>query len=226
MNYDEWLPLYEGLKRELAPLGLRFDKDEEARDVLNSLLLRDDSSELNFLRGKNVIIFAAGESARFKLADAQLVQLAKKTTIIATDGILDALFAAGVRPHVVCTDLDSDFNLISQASEQGAVIVVHAHGDNIPLLKEFVPKLKGKVVGTTQAKPSGNVHCFGGFIDGDRAVFLALHFNAKSIGFIGFDGKKEKHKAGIKLAEQLKRTNKNIFNLSKQEELKEFAKLV
>ena len=28
---------------------------------------------------------------------------------------------------------------------------------------------------------------FGGFTDGDRAVFLAVHFNAKKIFLIGFD---------------------------------------
>ncbi|MBI5158792.1 DUF115 domain-containing protein [Candidatus Micrarchaeota archaeon] len=226
MNYEEWRKLYAELKRELAQLGLHFDRDEEARDVLNSLLKQDVLKELNSLEGKNVVVFAAGESSRLLLLDEKFLRVARKAIVIATDGILDALFNAGLNPRIVCTDLDSDFEFISKASSKGAVIIVHAHGDNIPQLKEFVPKLKGKIVGTTQVEPKGAVHNFGGFIDGDRAVFLALHFNAKAVGFAGFNAKKKKHEAGIKLVEQLKKNNKNIFNLSNQKELNAFVKLV
>ena len=50
-------------------------------------------------------------------------------------------------------------------------------------------KIKGKIIGTTQTDPSKfkNLHNFGGFTDGDRAVFIANHFKAKKINLIGFD---------------------------------------
>jgi hypothetical protein len=64
-------------------------------------------------------------------------------------------------------------------------MIVHAHGDNaekIHLVKDFK-----NCIGTTQTKPVGKVHNFGGFTDGDRCVFLANHFKAKKIILLGMD---------------------------------------
>jgi len=72
-------------------------------------------------------------------------------------------------------------------NREGTIAVVHAHGDNMPLLRHWVPRLPGPVVGTTQAAPLPHVHNFGGFTDGDRAVFAADHLGAARIAIIGFD---------------------------------------
>jgi len=64
--------------------------------------------------------------------------------------------------------------------------VVHAHGDNIDKLKEYVPRLE-KVLGTCQTEPLDIVYNFGGFTDGDRAAFLAEELGAKEITLVGFD---------------------------------------
>jgi hypothetical protein len=64
-------------------------------------------------------------------------------------------------------------------------MVVHAHGDNsekIHLVKNFK-----NCIGTTQTKPVGKVHNFGGFTDGDRCVFLASNFKAEKIILLGMD---------------------------------------
>lgn len=42
-------------------------------------------------------------------------------------------------------------------------------------------------MGTTQSKPLKNVYNFGGFTDGDRAVFLAIKLGAKKIILAGMD---------------------------------------
>jgi len=42
-------------------------------------------------------------------------------------------------------------------------------------------------IGTTQTKPIGKLQNFGGFTDGDRAVFLANYFMAKKIILFGMD---------------------------------------
>jgi len=76
----------------------------------------------------------------------------------------------------------------ARANDLGAIMVVHAHGDNIDALGEELPRLK-RVIGTTQSKPLPNVHNFGGFSDGDRSVFLANEMGAKTITLIGFDFK-------------------------------------
>jgi uncharacterized Rossmann fold enzyme len=64
-------------------------------------------------------------------------------------------------------------------------MVVHAHGDNLEKL--YLAKNFKNCIGTTQAKPFGKIHNFGGFTDGDRCVFLANHFKAKKIILFGMD---------------------------------------
>jgi len=74
-----------------------------------------------------------------------------------------------------------------EMNRQGTVVVVHAHGDNIPLLRTWVPRFSGPLVGTTQAEPFGRIHNFGGFSDGDRAVFAAHALGAADVRLVGFD---------------------------------------
>jgi len=64
-------------------------------------------------------------------------------------------------------------------------MVVHAHGDNSEKL--YLVKGFKNCIGTTQTKPLGNIHNFGGFTDGDRCVFLASHFRARKIILFGMD---------------------------------------
>ena len=40
---------------------------------------------------------------------------------------------------------------------------------------------------TTQGRPFENIHNFGGFSDGDRAVYMARDFGAATIQLLGFD---------------------------------------
>ncbi len=76
-----------------------------------------------------------------------------------------------------------------KANSEGSIAIIHAHGDNINKIKKYVPKLEGKILGTTQINPEPYkfLHNFGGFTDGDRAVYLADHFHAKKIYLMGFD---------------------------------------
>ena len=43
------------------------------------------------------------------------------------------------------------------------------------------------VLGTTQAQPIGNLYNFGGFTDGDRAIFLTVALGASEIILAGMD---------------------------------------
>ena len=76
-----------------------------------------------------------------------------------------------------------------RANSEGSIVIAHAHGDNINSVKKYVPEFKGPIVGSTQIdpKPYENIQNFGGFTDGDRAVYLADHFQAKRIYLVGFD---------------------------------------
>ena len=85
------------------------------------------------------------------------------------------------------TDLDGAAESFLEMNREGTIMVVHAHGDNIPQLQYWVPLFPGPVVGTTQSQPVPPLHNFGGFSDGDRAAFAADALGAERIVFVGFD---------------------------------------
>jgi uncharacterized Rossmann fold enzyme len=64
---------------------------------------------------------------------------------------------------------------------------LHAHGDNIPHLRFWVPRFNGPLVGTTQSRPIPGIYNFGGFTDGDRAAFAAHALGAEKVKLLGFD---------------------------------------
>jgi uncharacterized Rossmann fold enzyme len=105
---------------------------------------------------------------------------------IAADGAAEVLLRRGMVPDILVSDLDGPFPAILQASGEGAITVVHAHGDNLDALSEYVPQLKN-IVGTCQCRPPEGLYNFGGFTDGDRCVFLARELGASSIRLVGFD---------------------------------------
>jgi uncharacterized Rossmann fold enzyme len=107
--------------------------------------------------------------------------------LIAADEATSVLRKAGIAPDLIVTDLDGNVEDQIAANADGAVAVIHAHGDNIPLIEKWVPRFTGRVIATTQSRPFGRVYNFGGFTDGDRAAFLADHLGATSLLLLGFD---------------------------------------
>ncbi|HPM26777.1 MAG TPA: DUF115 domain-containing protein, partial [Methanothrix sp.] len=105
---------------------------------------------------------------------------------LAADGATASLLEHGILPAIVVTDLDGFFPAILQANQMGSIVVVHAHGDNLEALMRYVPLLD-RVIGTAQCRPPEGLYNFGGFTDGDRAVFLAREMGAASIKLVGFD---------------------------------------
>ncbi len=110
-------------------------------------------------------------------------------TWIAADAATETLMEMGLLPHIIVTDLDGGVEKQLEAAAAGTIIVVHAHGDNIKAIEDYVPKFEGKIMGTTQGSPFGltNVQNFGGFTDGDRAVFIADEFSASKINLVAFN---------------------------------------
>jgi uncharacterized Rossmann fold enzyme len=189
MKFEEWEPIY-----NLILEDMHFDRlyDERSARLLSKMLEMKalkkipDVVEIDVLRnaiqGKDVLV--CGKAPRLK-DDIKNIDL-KKYVVMAADGATSILLNAGITPGIIVTDLDGNMDDEALANEKGAIMVVHAHGDNIDALSAEVPKLK-RVIGTTQSKPLKNVYNFGGFSDGDRSVFLAREMGAKSITLIGFD---------------------------------------
>ncbi|HVX03012.1 MAG TPA: 6-hydroxymethylpterin diphosphokinase MptE-like protein [Nitrososphaera sp.] len=227
MKFVDWFPYYQGIRAEF---GYSTEKDQEAARMLSGMIKRkaiEPKVLQKKIAGRNVLVLGAGPSLA---ENFKIVKKNKAFVKIAADGAVQALLENKIKPDIVVTDLDGDSASLQKAAKSGAVMVVHAHGDNIDMLKKLVPKFK-KVLGTTQVMPVDNVYNFGGFTDGDRCVFLAEEFGAKKIVMIGMDFggasmykdvkdpelKKRKMQAGRRLLETLaKQSHSQLFHASEK----------
>jgi uncharacterized Rossmann fold enzyme len=180
MLYEEWKGYYDQI---LKDFGFDKQKDELSARMLDDLLAGEET-ELEDLRklimGKIVTIAGDGPNLENETDRARGV-------LIAADEATSVLLERGMIPDVVMTDLDGKVEDLVNANERGAIVIIHAHGDNKDEIRRFAGSFRGKVLGTTQSIPFGKIHNFGGFTDGDRGVFLADHFDALEIDLIGFD---------------------------------------
>jgi hypothetical protein len=183
MQLDLWLQWYDKVR---AKFGYSIVEDQNSAQLLSELL-EGRAVDLNRVKelvtGKNVIVVGAGPSLEDGIGT---IKNLKSFIIIAADGVSEVLIENNIKPDIVVTDLDGNHEHLLKADKMGSTMVVHAHGDNANLLRNLVPKMKN-CLGTTQVKPLHNIHNFGGFTDGDRAVFLASEFSAKNIVLIGMD---------------------------------------
>jgi uncharacterized Rossmann fold enzyme len=229
MKFVEWFPYYQDIRRQF---GYSTETDQQAGEVL-SKLIRRKALDVKILRrkiqGKRVVVIGAGKS----LEDtAVFLKKNKKSVKIVADGAVQALIERKIKPDIVVTDLDGNLRSLMEAERNGAIMVVHAHSDNIENLKKIIPKLK-HVIGSTQMMPVKNVYNFGGFTDGDRCAFLAEEFGASEIILVGMDFgeigryskdfvkdpklKREKMKVARRLLEMLsRRSSSKLFDTSKR----------
>jgi 2-amino-4-hydroxy-6-hydroxymethyldihydropteridine diphosphokinase len=189
MNLDTWFSWYDIILKEF---GFKRADDEKSAELLNSLLNEDNSSSIAETNIKDsVIIFGAGPSLKGNIEELDEMDRIEelnlnKFTLIAADGATTALLEKDIIPDIIVTDLDGKMDDIIEANNHGAILVIHAHGNNIDKIREYVPKLR-RILGTTQSIPLENVYNFGGFTDGDRCIFLAIELGARFILLAGMD---------------------------------------
>jgi len=215
MDYNEWKKYYNQI---LLDFDFSKKEDEKSAVLLSKLL---DGKKLvkpedlnNIISGKNVYVFGAAGSLQ---DDVKKVKK-EKAVFISADPATSLLMEKNIMPDIIVTDLDGVVEDEVKANKKGAIAMIHAHGNNIDRLERYVPMFDGKIIGTTQSKPFDNIHNFGGFTDGDRAVCLADCFGAKKIFLAGFDfenvGKYSKSKElKMKKLEWAKRIIEKIDNV-------------
>jgi uncharacterized Rossmann fold enzyme len=168
----------------LKDFGYSRKKDIQSCKLLDSLLPKKTPivKIRDLIGNKPVFVVGAGPSLPSSIS---ILKKHKKITKIVADGATKAIIENGLKPDIVVTDLDGDIKSLKKAGRTNTIMVVHAHGDNSEKI-HFVKNFKN-CIGTTQTKPVGKIHNFGGFTDGDRCVFLANHFKAKKIILLGMD---------------------------------------
>lgn len=188
MEYSAWVPHYERIQSEF---GFPFEREVAAADLLESLLpvsaRGDPLLRLRpLIEGRTAVVVGlaprTGPPPMWRLP-----QTARGPAILAADGATATCLDAGLVPTVVVTDLDGPVPSEIAANQRGSVVVIHAHGDNQPALKEWVGQFPGEVVGSWAGPPRANLLNVGGFTDGDRAAYLADHLGAERILLWGFD---------------------------------------
>ena len=186
MEFSEWEPIYLEI---IESFGFSRDDDEKSAQTLADLC-----------RGRKTIsperLRITGEATvcgcGYNLED-DLLEYGIRGKLIAADGSVSRI---DTQPDIIVTDLDGCIQREIEANARGSVAVIHGHGDNIDLLKKYVPLFNGLILPTVQCRPLEGLFNFGGFTDGDRAVVLAKSLGAEKVHLRGFDFSNPYVKAG------------------------------
>jgi uncharacterized Rossmann fold enzyme len=188
MEFGLWEKYYIEI---LDDFGFSRSGDEESAKLLDEILSTegcltlDDLSQIVGFSDK-FIVFGAGPSLKDHIEMLKEEYDLRDYVLVAADGATTALVEERISPDIIATDLDGNLDDILAANLRGANVVIHAHGDNIDKIASLTPFFTS-VLGTTQAQPVGNLYNFGGFTDGDRALFLAVALGASEITLAGMD---------------------------------------
>ncbi len=187
MDFEKWRPWYE---RILETFSFDRSTDEQSADLMERLVSGKailPSVVQRIAQNENVVIFGCGPSVDKNLDEYLARKLNGRLVTIAADGATTPLLRRGeIVPTIVVTDLDGEPADLVDASKKGSIMNVHAHGDNQISLTRHVPQFE-QVFATTQVEARAHVFNFGGFTDGDRAVFLAEEAGARRIILLGMD---------------------------------------
>src|SRR5256884_6411911 len=180
MEFEAWEPFYQEI---LKDFGFSREKDEAVAVELDKLLGGNrvpDSSLRKLIRGKEVTVAGNGPKVAQEIGEARGV-------LLTADEATSVALEKGLLPSILVTDLDGTVTDQVKANAEGAIAVIHGHGDNGPAVRQWAPRFSGATMATTPSRPFSGLRNFGGFTDGDRAVFLADHFGAARIHLVGFD---------------------------------------
>ena len=188
MEFGLWEKYYTEI---LDDFGFSRERDEESARLLDEILsvegcltLEELMEIVNF--SDKFIVFGAGPSLKEHIKMLKEEYDLRDYVLVSADGATTAMIEERLVPDVIATDLDGNLDDILLANMKGGNAVIHAHGDNIDKIGSLTSFFTN-VLGTTQAQPIGNLYNFGGFTDGDRAVFLAVALGASEITLAGMD---------------------------------------
>jgi uncharacterized Rossmann fold enzyme len=226
MNWSEWNKSYHQI---MDKLGFDTEADTRSVQLLETYLTKFPSNKKNEtllklkkIQNTPVIIVGAGPSLKkdflICFRSPYSSKILSNCQIISVDGATTLFKQENLVPSIVVTDLDGDLASISWAIQNGALALIHAHGDNQQQINLFFHKYqniiyKNNVWGTAQCEPGEFLFNFGGFTDGDRAIFITFHFQSPIVGLIGFD-------FGTHIGEYS--TLNSLVNKEKEKKLKKF----
>ncbi len=171
--------------RILRDCGFSQEADLNARDLLYLYRQQFDPTLLVATLQKQILkkqplFFGAGPNLFRHLM--QIATGIKKNRnhyfLVAADGSANAFSIFNLIPDLIVTDLDGlTLEEIQQFLIQGAIVMIHGHGDNIDLLTSSANLIQTEpnVICTTQTEPKFPIINSGGFTDGDRGIYFLHH---------------------------------------------------
>ncbi|MBE6512582.1 MAG: DUF115 domain-containing protein [Methanobrevibacter olleyae] len=191
MDFNEWEGWY---KEILETLGFSREGDEKTAALLDKIL--DEKGCLTIeeffdeiMEKKDTskfIVFGAGPSIKKHIKYVKENYDLDEYLIVSADGATTAMLEDDLVPDIVATDLDGKMEDLLAANSLGSYFVIHAHGNNEELIVNWTTKFD-KILGTTQSVPIGHLYNFGGFTDGDRAMFFTLALGCEEMVLAGMD---------------------------------------
>ena len=191
MDFNEWEGWY---KEILETLGFLRDDDEKTAELLDKIL--DEKGCLTIeqffdemMEKKDTskfIVVGAGPSIKKHIKYVKENSDLNDYLIVSADGATTAMLEDDLVPDIVATDLDGKMEDLLAANSLGSYFVIHAHGNNEELIDNWTTKFD-KILGTTQSVPIGHLYNFGGFTDGDRAMFFAIALGCEEMVLAGMD---------------------------------------
>jgi 2-amino-4-hydroxy-6-hydroxymethyldihydropteridine diphosphokinase len=188
VRYPQWAPEYDRIR---VQFGFSMDRERAASQRLVELLPKPalERAEQRIrarIRGRDTIV--VGLAPRSGAPPVWMLPRAEVSpALVVADGAAERCLAGGLVPDVVVTDLDGPIPSEVTANVRGSLVLVHAHGDNVPALERWVPEFPRELAGSWAGPPERGLVDFGGFTDGDRAAYLAEYVGAPRILLYGFD---------------------------------------
>ena len=191
MDFNEWEGWY---KEILDTLGFSREGDENTAALLDKILdekccLTIEQFFDEIMEKKNTskfIVVGAGPSIKKHIKYVKENYDLNDYLIVSADGATTAMLEDDLVPDIVATDLDGKMEDLLAANSLGSYFVIHAHGNNEELIDTYTTRFD-KILGTTQSVPIGHLYNFGGFTDGDRAMFFTLALGCKEMVLAGMD---------------------------------------
>lgn len=191
MDFNEWEGWY---KEILETLGFLRDDDEKTAELLDKILdekgcltIEQFFDEMTEKKDTSkFIVVGAGPSIKKHIKYVKENYDLNDYLIVSADGATTAMLEDDLVPDIVATDLDGKMEDLLAANSLGSYFVIHAHGNNEELIDNWTTKFD-KILGTTQSVPIGHLYNFGGFTDGDRAMFFAIALGCEEMVLAGMD---------------------------------------
>lgn len=190
MKIGAWLKIYRFINKKLR-YSLFKDLFYPYLILIRFLPKLILSSKLKkIIQNKDIIVFGAGPSLNVFLGNVKFKSkvnlLEKKFVLIASDAAVKPLIENKIIPDIIVSDLDGDIFSIFLAHYKKSQLIIHSHGDNLFECLNYCKFFKNFIL-TSQMLAFPPLYNFGGFTDGDRAVYIATKYRPKKIYLVGMD---------------------------------------